>query len=164
MKILLLVASALTAAVITACSPPGMAAGPEAEAKKIAKDYWLSVITKCGDNYYFRDISRSCGGCTPSNTLVQLQDPAVTTTIEPVSEATRLNGIEMKAYTKVSARAFRTYATQTGWDKWRTPTGIGKMTPSTGMFLKDRKWIFGFPEHQPLEPGWQAVDCSKIPE
>lgn len=164
MKFFLLIASALAAMVIIACSLPGAAAGPEAEAKKIAKDYWLSVITKCGDSHYFRDISRSCGGCSPGNALVQLQDPAVTTTIEPVSEATRLNGIEMKAYTKVSAKAYRTYAPATGWDKWRTPTGLGTMTPSTGMFLRGGKWIFGFPEHQPLEPGWEAVDCSQIPE
>jgi hypothetical protein len=164
MKTLLLIAWTLAATIITACSLPGMAAGPEAEAKKIATDYWHSVITKCGDNHYFRDISRSCGGCSPSDTLVQLQDPAVITTTETVNEATRLNGIEMKGYTKIRAKAYRTYAPATGWDKWRTATGLGTMTPSTGMFLKDSKWIFGFPEHQPLEPGWQAVDCSQVPE
>jgi len=154
----------LAASLLSACASTLSASGPEAEAKKIAKDYWLAVITKCGDNHYFQDISRSCGGCSPGNTLVQLQDPAVTTRIESVNEATRLNGVEMKAYTKVSARAYRTYAPGTGWDKWRTPTGLGTMTPSTGMFLRGGKWIFGFPEHQPLEPGWESVDCSKIPE
>lgn len=151
------------AAALSGCASSLLAAGPEAEAEKAARDYWAARITRCGADHYSIQVSRACAACDKRETLVQFKDPAVTTRTEKVNEAARLNGIEMKGSSSVDAAAFRVHFNGR-WEDWRKSTGFGNKTPFVAMTLRGGRWQFDEPGERSTDQGWKPVACEKLPK
>lgn len=118
-RLMLIVLLALPA-FLTSC--PEHAESPlRREAEKRAQKWWETSVARCGDDYYTRvkwsDVV--LGGVAKENELYQLKRASYYVKENPVSEATKLNGIEWQGRIVVVATAHRKrYTDGSGWSAW----------------------------------------------
>ena len=76
------------------------------ELQQAANRLRVSLLTECGGKTY-RGMTYNEVGGDPEHGIVELKNPSVTVFAEPISEAERLNGYELKGVAVVTAIAVR---------------------------------------------------------
>jgi hypothetical protein len=144
------------------CSFP-VASGESAltkEADKLAREYWNSGLTKCGDYYYGRTRRKIVPYA--DEVLLQYKDLVFETKPGKVTEADKLNGIEWKGSSYLTPAAYRVYSYKSKeWEQWRNGAPIGVSTYAN--LIKQRgEWSVG--ENIFKEMRHNKIDCKDIPD
>jgi hypothetical protein len=132
---------------------PGASTKSEAEAE--AERYWNSVLAKCGDSYYARD-NRGTPGA--ERIIMQFKDVTFEVSEVKLTEADKLNGIELSGWAIFNPRTSRFYLTK--WESWRN----GSVFPVNTILMRKEKgkWIFGVNEKS--QSNLKKIDCSEVPQ
>jgi hypothetical protein len=135
----------------------------DAEAQREAEKFWATQVTKCGDSYYRKEILPKKDNYV---LYFQMRDPEIVVTLNKVSEADRLNGIEWKGETSFSPKASRVWGTEKGaWYEWKP--GMGNVPDlSYGMRKVSGQWKVNT-EKSYITGGiikYETVNCSEVPQ
>jgi outer membrane murein-binding lipoprotein Lpp len=126
----------------------------EEQARAAAKDFWAQRFSSCGDSSY---------GRSPSTKVVlECKGANITINAEPVSDTEKLEGIEWKGATEITARQSRFYRYSYGyWDSWGN--GLGQESFKVPMKKRNGRWEF-YPASDSTARNLQAVECSQAPK
>jgi hypothetical protein len=82
--------------------------------------------------------------------------------VEPqnLSEADKLNGLEWKGITNITAAAYHTYGPRIGWEKWRTGLGTDNWDV---VITKNRGSWSAFPKRNMDINKTTKLECQDIP-
>lgn len=131
-----------------------------AEADNIARQYWDSGLSKCGEFHYGRTWIRV--GLPVADVIFQYKDLEIETKPGKITEADTLNGIEWKgtSYLKPSAYRYYNYKTKK-WTDWSN--GVPPQPAVYANLIKQRgEWSVGINIVQ--DRRYKKVDCGDIPD
>lgn len=131
-----------------------------AEADNLAKQYWDSGLSKCGEFHYGRTWIRI--GLPVADVIFQYKDLEIETKPGKITEADKLNGIEWKgtSYLKPSAYRYCDYKTKK-WTAWRN--GVPSQPTVYANLIKQRgEWSVGKNIIEDMR--YKKIDCEDVPE
>jgi hypothetical protein len=146
------------------------------EAESRAQKWWDASVAKCGDYYYTRvkwsDFVR--GQLVHENEFYQLKNASYYVKETPLTEATKLNGIEWQGRIAFVASAHRKHTDSWGWTPWTdgVPPTQSDLAPlvearsllDKGFSKKNGQWEIGEDGKEITgEPTHTKPDCSEIP-
>ena len=120
------------------------------EGQRKGEEYWYSVLTQCGTQYYVKN---------PSLDMVyQFNDVSIETTPSQPTDASRQNGVEWRGVARLRSKTSRTRIGDHEWDSWRN----GSVLPSGAVTVEriNGNWLFDGKEKP--TPILRVVDCSKV--
>jgi hypothetical protein len=120
------------------------------QGQRKGEEYWYSVFTRCGTEYYVKDASLDM--------VYQFNDLSVETTPSQLTEASRQNGVEWRGVARVRSKTSRIRVGDLKWDSWRD----GSILPNGGVTVERVKGIWLFEGKEKPTPSLRAVDCSKV--
>jgi hypothetical protein len=121
------------------------------QGQRKGEEYWYSVLTKCGTEYYVKDASLDM--------VYQFNDLSIDTTpSSQLTEASRQNGVEWRGVARVRSKTSRMRIGDHEWDTWRD----GSILPNGGVTVERVKGIWLFEGKEKPTPSLRAVDCSKV--
>jgi hypothetical protein len=120
------------------------------QGQRKGEEYWYSVLTKCGTEYYVKDASLDM--------VYQFNDLTVETTPSQLTEASRQNGVEWRGVARVRSKTSRLRVSDLKWDSWKD----GSILPNGGVTVERVKGIWLFEGKDKPTPSLRAVECSKV--
>lgn len=142
----------------SSCSPFRSAVRSQADGA--AEQFVEKAFTKCGDSYY--------GMLGKYGTeLTQMKDISVTTGVETLSAADKLNGYEWMGEIVIHCRASRAYSSSgrySGWQEWQPSCNSWEPSGSIEVQLakKNGQWLYGY-DRSPSASYGPKIDCNRIP-
>jgi hypothetical protein len=120
------------------------------QGQRKGEEYWYSVLTKCGTEYYVKDASLDM--------VYQFNELSIETTPSQLTEASQQNGVEWRGVARVRSKTSRIRVSDLKWDSWKD----GSILPNGGVTVERVKGIWLFEGKEKPTPSLRSVDCSKV--
>ena len=141
----------------------------EGEAKKEAEQFWGKKFVKCGNSHYvYADgYAESTRAYADLAGIYQFKALSIILRPDSLTDADKLNGIEWKGKTEVTAKVSRHYnKNRGGWQEWKEGISALQGGLTALMMKKGGRWTYeepfllgGLSKSGKLLP----IKCSNIP-